>query len=277
MWILSQCASKWIWDSCRMFAPGYPLWWLAQSCRCLQAVCTGHCRVGSARSPASLATESQRRTSLARSRAWRFHRETCTAVWARPNRPDRPERKESRGTFSCPSDTVSGPAGSKTTLAAILRSWFRVRAGSGGASPCTLYRGKAGDLQGLPCSCSSCRIVHAGRSYTVRGLLAGRALLSPTAPPRSESKLSCCLVYVKVSGFGRSFCQWQASTVTGGFLPGMSGRSLYNMRKDLFFIRHIWFSSYQVNHVDKFVFSVKDLPPPREILTPLGRRGIFDF
>lgn len=65
--------------------------------------------------------------------------------------------------------------------------------------------------------------------------------------------------------------------MTGGFLPGMSGRSLYNMRKDLFFIRHIWFSSYQVNHVDKFVFSVKDPPPPREILTPLGRRGIFDF
>lgn len=65
--------------------------------------------------------------------------------------------------------------------------------------------------------------------------------------------------------------------MTGGFLPGMSGRSLYNMRKDLFFIQHIWFSSYQVNHVDKFVFSVKVPPPPREILTPLGRRGIFDF
>lgn len=47
--------------------------------------------------------------------------------------------------------------------------------------------------------------------------------------------------------------------MTGGFLPGMSGRSLYNMRKDLF-IQHIWFSSYQVNHVDKFVFSVKDPP-----------------
>lgn len=50
--------------------------------------------------------------------------------------------------------------------------------------------------------------------------------------------------------------------MTGGFLPGMSGRSLYNMRKDLFFIQHIWFSSYQVNHVDKFVFSVKVPPPP---------------
>lgn len=44
---------------------------------------------------------------------------------------------------------------------------------------------------------------------------------------------------LSISQCGWSFCQWPAPTVTRGFLPGMSGRSLYIVRKGHFTIQHL--------------------------------------
>lgn len=231
---------KWVWHVCAGVGDGafeygltkaHLLWWLAQSCPCLQGVCTGHCPAGSGHSPASLARGSQTRTSQARSRTWRSRTGTCTAVWARPSRPDTRVRKGSRGTFWCRGDTASARAGSKTKLAAELHSWFRVRAGSGGASPCTLCRGTGGGLQGLACSCSSCRITRVGRNCIIRGWLPCRASLWATTVPPWRRGLSFCLRVkaaeiwtreldqglLSISQRGRSFCQWPAPTVPRGF------------------------------------------------------------
>ncbi len=79
---------------------------------------------------------------------------------------------------------------------------------------------------------------------------------------------------LSISQRGWSLCQWPAPTVTRGFLPGVSGRSLHIVRKDRVSMQHL--VSYQVNLVDRFVSLVKE--KPRVLLVaPLGLTGIFDF
>lgn len=62
--------------------------------------------------------------------------------------------------------------------------------------------------------------------------------------------------FLSISQRGWSLCQWQAPTVTRGFLSGMSGRSLSVVRKDRFSIQHL-VSSHQENLVNTCVSSVQ--------------------
>lgn len=214
--------------ACKIQKP-YPLWSLVQSSRGRQVEYTGRCRLGNGRSPASLAKESQTRTSRARSRSWRSRTETCTAVWARPNRPDRRERKGSRGTFVCRDDIASEPEGSRKKLAAGLHSWFRGPAGLGGASLCTLYHGTGGTFRELACSYFFCSISHAGQNCIIRGWLPCRVLLSPTTLSKQRLSFSMRVKNPAESGFVEHQSAW---------MEALSVASSYCDKR--FSSRHVW-------------------------------------